>query len=153
MQNLTTTHLHEIRDERRIFVPAGDGQTNFVDVRDIGEAIATTLLDPPGENSAYEITGPADLTYYEVAGKLSDHLEIDITYVPAGLLPFFRYHRARGKKFGFILVMYILYRTTKKGKAAGKSPDLQRLIGRPPRSLDEFIVDHKQLFVRNGTDG
>lgn len=51
MQNLTTTHLPEIRDEARIFVPAGDGSTNFIDVRDIGEASYTyrevTFAVPP----------------------------------------------------------------------------------------------------------
>ena len=38
MQNLSTTHASDIRDRDEIYVPAGRGRTNFIDVADIGEA-------------------------------------------------------------------------------------------------------------------
>lgn len=147
MQNLTTTHAREIQEERRIFVPAGDGKTNFVDVDDIGEAIARVLLDPPATDAGYEITGPESLTYDEVAEKLTQHLGVEITYEPAGLFSFLRYHLRRGKKLGFVIVMYLLYSATRMGKAAGESPELERIIGRAPRTIDEFIVDNRALLL------
>ena len=47
MQNLTTTHLADIRDQDDIFIPAGKGKTAFIDARDIA-AVAVLTLDPAG---------------------------------------------------------------------------------------------------------
>lgn len=147
MQNLTTTHLAEIRGERRIFVPAGDGETNFVDVRDIGEAASIVLRSGDYPDRAYELTGPQDLNYYEVADRLSRILGTTITYEPARLVPFLRYHLARGRSVGHTLVMYVLYSVTRLGKAGGATDAIESITGHPPRSLDRFIRDHREALT------
>jgi uncharacterized protein YbjT (DUF2867 family) len=152
MQNLTTTHLQEIRDEHRIFVPAGDGRTNFVDVRDIAEAIVATLIEPPRDSTSFTITGDQELTYAEVAELLSSHLPYDVRYQPARLLPFLRYNLRRGRPLRQALVMYALYSVTRMGKAGRATPDLRSLLGHPPRTLEQFILDHQDRFLQNGLD-
>jgi uncharacterized protein YbjT (DUF2867 family) len=147
MQNLSTTHLPEIRDEHRIFVPAGDGATNFIDVRDIGEATAAALIDDAHKNRAYTVTGPESYTYYEVADHLTRILGTRITYQPARMLPFLRYQLQSGRKLGHALVMYALYSVTRLGKAGVATDTFRELVGREPRSLDEFIEDHRELFL------
>lgn len=64
MQNLSTTHRDEIRLRDEIFVPAGNGRTSFVDVRDIGAVAALTLTSSTGEylHRGYELTGSEALT-------------------------------------------------------------------------------------------
>lgn len=151
MQNLTTTHLAEIRDERRIFVPAGDGETNFVDVRDIAEAASIVLRSDDYRDRACEPTGPQSLTYYEVADRLSRILGTTITYEPARLLPFLRYHLARGRSAGHTLVMYALYSVTRLGRAGRATDAIERITGHSPRSLDEFIRDHREVLI--GSEG
>ena len=146
MQNLTTTHLSEIRDEGRIFVPAGNGTTNFIDVRDIAEAAAVVLLEDGHEGSAYTLTGRDNYTYYEVADHLSRLLETEIVYEPAHLIPFIRYQLKSGRSIGHALVMYALYSVTRLGRAGGATDDFESLVGRPARSLDEFIVDHRHIL-------
>ncbi|WP_229366021.1 SDR family oxidoreductase [Fibrisoma montanum] len=82
MQNLSTTHRDEIRLRNEIFVPAGNGQTSFVDVRDIG-AVAALVLTSNGDehlNKGYELTGSEALTYGEVAELLTKVLGRAITY-------------------------------------------------------------------------
>ena len=146
MQNLSTTHLSEVRDESRIYVPAGNGATNFIDVRDIGEVIATTLLDNTHKNRAYTITGPQNHTYYDVADRLSRELGRPITYKPARFLPFIRYHLSRGRKPAHALVMFALYTVTRMGKAAGATTTFEEIVGRPPRTLEDFIHGHREVF-------
>ncbi|MFP4378633.1 MAG: NmrA family NAD(P)-binding protein [Spirochaetales bacterium] len=143
MQNMSTTHLSEIRDESRIFVPAGDGVTNFIDVRDIGEAVARALLGDEHKNRAYTVTGEVSYSYYEVAERLSEILGRTITYEPARAIPFLRYQKKQGRKLGHALVMYVLYSVTRLGKAGVATEAFGELTGRKPRSLDEFIRDHK----------
>ncbi len=149
MQNLTTTHLHEIRDEHRIFVPAGEGRTNFVDVRDIAEAVTLILSRPPTQSVAFTITGDEELTYGEVAARLAAHLPYTVSYQSARLIPFFRYNLKQGRKFGQVFVMYALYSVTRMGKAGTHTPELRELLGRAPRSLDQFILDHREQFLQN----
>lgn len=147
MQNLTTTHLPEIRDERRIFVPAGDGETNFIDARDIGEAAAMVLGDDRYRNRAYTLTGTRNYTYHEVAARLSSILGRPIRYEPARIFPFLAYQRSQGRTLGHALVMYALYSVTRMGRAGGPTEDFRAITGREPRSLDEFIDDHRGLFA------
>lgn len=149
MQNLTTTHLQEIRDERRIFVPAGDGATNFVDTRDVGEAIARTLIDPPPGNAAYTVTGPREYTYHEVVDVLSRATGEHVYYESARLIPFLRYHAERGRKLGQAVVMYLLYSVTRMGRAGTATQTLAALLGREPTTLEEFILEHRELFLQN----
>lgn len=146
MQNMSTTHLNEIRDESRIFVPAGDGVTNFIDVRDIGEAMANALLSDEHKNQCYTVTGTESYSYYEVAEHLSTILGRKITYQPARALPFLRYQKKQGRKLGHSLVMYVLYSVTRLGKAGVATDTFEKLVGREPRSLDDFIRDHQDVF-------
>lgn len=162
MQNLTTTHLPEIRDEHRIFVPAGTGKTNFIDVRDIGAAAATVLTESRGGGSAnahradfgrshigcaYTLTGEENLTYREVADRLTRILGIPIRYESARLAPFIRYQLKQERSIGHALVMYALYSVTRMGKAGGATSDFEEIVGRNPRSLDEFIQDHRAILA------
>lgn len=147
MQNLTTTHLPEIRDEHRIFVPAGDGTTNFVDVRDIGEAAAIALCDDAYHTTACALTGAESYTYHDIAARLSRILGTTVVYESARLVPFLRYHFARGRSLGHTLVMYALYSVTRLGKAGGATDAVERITGRQPRSLDEFIRDHRDVLA------
>ncbi len=146
MQNLTTTHLAEVRDESMIFVPAGDGVTNFIDVRDIGEVASKVLVDVAHKNKAYTVTGDASYSYHEVVRKLSRSLGRTITYKPARAVPFLRYHLKHGRRLRYALVMYALYSVMRLGKVGAATDTFEKLVGRRPRSLDEFIDHHRTVL-------
>lgn len=105
MQNLNTTHRAEIRDNSEIFVPAGNGKTSFIDVRDIAAVGAKALLEDGHEQQAYPLTGSAALSYSEVAAIMSDVLHRPIRYRPPSLLAFAVRWRARGLPLDQIAVM------------------------------------------------
>ena len=57
MQNLTTTLRQDIREKNKIFLPAGEAHFLWVDVDDIGKAIARVLEEPEKHlNRIYTIT-------------------------------------------------------------------------------------------------
>jgi uncharacterized protein YbjT (DUF2867 family) len=148
MQNLTTTHLLEIRDENMLFIPAGDGRANFIDARDIGEAAARILTQEGHIGKAYHLTGMESFSYSEAAALLTAELGKTIVYISPGALPFIRYHLRRGRKLGMILVMLVLYIST-RFKGPGKiSPDLEKILGRKPENLNDFIHDHRSIFLK-----
>lgn len=145
MQNLTTMHLPELR-RGEVHVPAGQGRTSFIDVRDIAEVGALVLTEPGHEGRAYELTGSEALTYAEVAARLSAATGRSIRYTDPSPLAFFRHMRARGISTGQILVMEAIYATARFGLAARVTPETAQLLGRPPRSFDDFARDVAPLL-------
>ena len=149
MQNLSTTHAAEIRDRNEIFVPAGNGKTNFVDARDVGEAAAHMLANP-GKHlmRAYDLTGPASFTYDEVAATLSRELGREIRYARPSKVQFLVRKLREKTPLMFTLVMIYLYHQTVTGAADSFSPELGSLLGRTLRTLDEFVRDHRAIWMR-----
>lgn len=146
MQNLTTTHREEIRSRGEIIVPAGGGRTSFIDAGDIAEVAARTLTEPGHSGRAYPLTGEEALDYAEVAGLLSVALGRPIAYRYPSLLRFVRHSRAAGRSPAMTAVMAAIYTTTRLGMAATITPDVRRLLGRPPRTMRAFIDEHRALW-------
>jgi uncharacterized protein YbjT (DUF2867 family) len=147
MQNLSTTHRAEIAERSEIFIPAGRGKTNFVDVRDVGEAAARVLSGGNHLNRAYELTGATAYDYYEVADLLSRTLGRPIRYRNPSVVHFCWRKWREGVPVPFILVMTALYTIARLGKAAGYAPDLQTLLGRAPTTLARFAEDYKDVWA------
>lgn len=148
MQNLSSTHREEIRDRDEIFVPAGRSKTAFIDARDIGEVAALTLTEPDHENQAYVLTGGELHDYYEVASLLSEILGRPIDYRDPALPRYIIQTWRRGTPLGFTLVTTMLYTLTRFGQAATIAEDTARLLGRSPRTLEQFIRDHREIWMR-----
>ncbi|RYC10913.1 NmrA family NAD(P)-binding protein [Nocardioides zhouii] len=140
MQNLTTTHLTDVRDRNTIMVPAGDGATAFVDVHDVA-AIATAALLTPEQhhNTAWTPTGPQALTYAEVAEILTDVLGRPISYPRPGLVRYARHARkVLGMPWGMVAVTSAIYTIARLGRAGGLTDDVLVMTGHDPGSFREF---------------
>jgi uncharacterized protein YbjT (DUF2867 family) len=149
MQNLSTTHRREIAERDEIFVPAGRGKTNFIDVRDIGEAAAKTILETGHEGRAYELTGAEAFDYFEIARMLSDVLGRTIRYAKPSIPRFvFRAVRA-GTPLPYALVMAGLYSASALGKAERTTDELERLLGRKPRDFRAFAATEREAWRRS----
>ncbi|MGM0123257.1 hypothetical protein IGI37_000623 [Enterococcus sp. AZ194] len=105
MQNLSTTHLEDIRKHLNLFIPAGHAKTNFIDTRDIGEVAAVCLTDPKYLNQELELTDPEALTYDEIAKDMSHILGVRISYSKPSLLKFRRVMIKRGIPKDYVNVM------------------------------------------------
>ena len=148
MQNFYVVHQSEITERGELFVPAGDGETSFVDARDVAAVGVETVVDPIHRNRAYDLTGPDGLTYHDAAAIFSDVLGRDIEYADPGLVEFVVTATSRGVSLPFALVQAIVYTTARFGLAGRVTDDVERVLGRPPRSLAEFVGDHTAEFRR-----
>ena len=147
MQNLSTTHKNEIRDNDEIFLPVGYGKTSFIDVRDIAEIAALSLTSTGHENKAYDLTGSEALDYFEVAKIFSEILERPIIYRNPSALQFLWREIRKGTSLAFAVVMTWLYSSTRNGMAAKVTQDLQQLLGRPSISLQQYVLDYKDTWT------
>ncbi|HQF71516.1 MAG TPA: SDR family NAD(P)-dependent oxidoreductase, partial [Promineifilum sp.] len=62
-------------------------------------------------------------------------------------LAFARRMRQRGHPWGYVAVMLGVYATTRRGTAAQVYPDAATLLGRPPRTLRQYVADYAALFA------
>ena len=148
MQNLSTTHQLEIKENNEIFIPAGRGRTNFIDVRDIAEVAALVLVESGHLNEAYELTGSRGYSYEEISNILSVILKRKITYKSPSVLRFFFRKKKEGMAIGKIIVMTGLYTVARLGKANHKTETLKKLLGRKPMDFRSFAQKNKDLWMK-----
>ncbi|MFZ0834534.1 MAG: NmrA family NAD(P)-binding protein [Mycobacterium sp.] len=145
MQNLhrtISTHGIDIVERGELFIPAGRGRTTFVDARDVAEVAALALTNPAEHDGrVHHLTGSAALSMSEVAGALTDALGYPVTYTHPGLLRFAARLRRRGVGWDTIGFMSAVYTLTRLGRNQPITDELGRLLGRPPRTLEEFLRD------------
>ena len=142
MQNLSTTQRAEIRDRSEIYVPVGKAKTSFVDVRDIGEVAALALLKDGHANKNYDLTGAEALDYYEVADLFSEVLGRKVVYRSPSILGYVLRQLRNRASIPYIMVTAWLYNNTREGMADVVTNEVQRLLGRPPVSMRQFIEDY-----------
>lgn len=154
MQNLDTTHRADLVEHGDLFIPAGNGRTAFIDVRDIGAVAARVLTEPGHAGRAYPLTGGEALTYGQVAAVMSEELGRPITYSDPSPLTFARRMRRRGYPWAYVAVMEGIYLTTRLGMAAAVASDAADLLGRPPITLRQYVRDYAAVFAQPAaTDG
>lgn len=146
-QNLADAYRTDIVEDGRIYLPAGDGQAAFIDARDIGETVAVVLADRDAHRDAgYTLTGPEALDFDQVAAVLSAELGRPITYQPATVLGYARHLRRRGLPVAQIVVQTLLHTGLRRGGAKAVDPTMERLLGRPGRTLAQYVGDHRTTW-------
>lgn len=148
MQNLTGILQEDIRQKGMIFLPAGGAAFLWVDVLDIGKAIAVVLGNvTKHRNRIYTITGTQLLNFESVARQMSRILGKTIRYTSPNLLRFFRQKRKEGLPSAFIFVMMVLHVLPRFEKSPAISADFFQLTGQQPNSLENFIAANKDRWL------
>nr|WP_274387427.1 NmrA family NAD(P)-binding protein [Salsipaludibacter albus] len=146
-QNLGDAYRADIRTDDRLYVPAGDGRVAFLDVRDLGDVTATILADPGAHaGRSYHLTGPAAVTFVDVADLLSRRLGRPIHYHPASVVGYLGHLRRSGLPVAQVVVQTVLHVGLRRGDAAPVTSTLADLLGRPARTLDDYVTDHLDLW-------
>ncbi|WP_198416813.1 MULTISPECIES: NmrA family NAD(P)-binding protein [Cryobacterium] len=148
-QNLSTTHLTDIRDRDEIMVPARNGATAFVDVDDVGAVAAAALLNPSAHvDTAWTVTGNEALTYAQIAEILTHELGRPIRYARPGVLRYIVHARRKlGLPWGMVLVTAAIYTTARLGLAAGLTDDVRQVLGRDPVGFAVFAHRDRSVWT------
>lgn len=145
MTNLLTA-ADQVRGGGCIFAPAGEGRIAMIDPRDIGEVAAVVLTEPGHAGRSYRLTGPAAITYGEVARALSRatgaevrHVDVPEDAARAGM-------EAAGMPDWLVEHLVRLFRLIRAGRLAETTGDVRRVTGRDPRGFAGFARDHADAF-------
>ena len=148
MQNLSTTHAPEVRELDEIWVPAGRrSRTAHVDARDVAAVAARALVEDGHAGRAYTPTGPAALTYDEIAAMLSDELGRPIRYADPNLVAYWRRMRRRGMPRAMVGVTVGIYMAARFGLADSLTDEVEQVTGRPPIQFRQFVHDAREAWL------
>ncbi|MEI6140809.1 MAG: NmrA family NAD(P)-binding protein [Mariniphaga sp.] len=148
MQNLSTLHRHDIQEHDRINIPGGLGLVNYIDVRDVAEAIVTILMNPGHEHQAYEITGPEVMDFYQIARIFSKELGREIKYSRPSAIKFVRQKLLDKKQMLYVLTLSLLYNAARSGKMNYVNDVFRNITGHAPRNITDFIHDYRDCWIK-----
>ncbi|HEY7381067.1 MAG TPA: SDR family oxidoreductase [Gaiella sp.] len=135
-----------VRHIGKLLVPAGDARISMIDPRDVAAVAATVLTEDGHQGETYALTGPAAITYAEIAATLSEVTGRDVEYVDvpveaarAGMLE-------AGLPAYLVDFLTTLFPVLREGAAAETTDTVRTLTGSEPRSFAEWARDHAAAF-------
>ncbi|MEV4393106.1 NAD(P)H-binding protein [Nonomuraea sp. NPDC049607] len=135
MQNLAG----DVDEEGRIFGSYGGGRVGYIDARDIAAVAAALLTRPVGADAVHELTGPAALTHDEIAAELTRAFGRDVRYVDLPVEEAAAHLERRGMPAPAARDLATLMSQLGDGRWATTTTTVADILGRPPRSLREFL--------------
>lgn len=129
-------------DHGEITVPAADGQTSFVDARDIAASAAAALTTSLFDGKAFNLTGPEALSYAQAATLLSDVIGKPIAYKAVDDETFIGMLTSAGLAADYVGYIASIFYPVRQGWTAAVTSDVETLTGKPPRALRTYAEDH-----------
>jgi len=136
-----------IVEQNKFFLPMSEGKTGMIDTRDVGKVIAKVLAEEGHEGQSYQITGPEILSFYDVAEKFSSVLKREVLYID---MPIDAYKNILSQFLTnqwHLDSVIDLFGGIAEGGIEYKTDTFEDLIGTPPRSLEDFIEEHRSLYT------
>ena len=143
LQNIPESTVPSIDASGTFYVNAGQARISMVDTRDVAAVSAVVLTEPGHSGAHYNITGPEALSYTDVAAKLVGATGRQVSYVDAPDEAVRQALIGAGLNQWFASALIGLYQDYRRsgtdGYAAQVTGTVERLTGRPARSLDDLL--------------
>lgn len=131
----------QLLETKTIFLPAAQGKTAFAVRTDLAEAGANVLLDETGkfDNKAIELTGPAAVSWEQIAASISEITGQPIVYVAPSADEFTAALTGAGVPAEYIGLFAGFSQAIAIGEFDGVNSELENLLGRKPLTVAEYL--------------
>jgi uncharacterized protein YbjT (DUF2867 family) len=150
LQNIPESTIPSIDASGIFYADAGEARISMVDTRDVAAVAAVVLTEPGHAGARYDVTGPEALSYTDVAAKLTTAMGRRISYAGASDDAVRHALIGAGLTEWFANALVGLYQDYRRsgtdGYAAQVTGTIQRLTGRPARSLDDLLGEIAPTF-------
>jgi uncharacterized protein YbjT (DUF2867 family) len=146
MQNLVNYNAPTINSQNAFYGCQGEGKVSHVDMRDVAAVAVKALTEDRHQGKTYTVTGPRALTNAELAQILSDDLGRDIRYVDLPVEQFKQALLGAGLPEWSANALIDLQQLYRNGGASAVTNDVEQVLGRKPRSFEQFSRDYASVF-------
>ncbi len=137
-----------IREDGVLRLPFGDGRHAPITAEDQGRVIAA-ILEHPKEHAGkiYPLFGAVEMNHYQIADAISEVLERPVRYEPTEIPDWIESIKALG--FPDFLAQHLSNVAVdyQNGIFAGNNDLVERIGGKKPTTVQEFIADHLAEFT------
>ncbi len=145
-QNFSKGYFTPMLMQRTLALPFGDGHAGWLDSRDIAAMAAVLLTEDGHDGEIYTPTGPRTTTLQEIADAFSEVTGQEVRYVPLSDDEWVAAMTSTGAPEEAARATLALMAKTRDGHATDLTDHVERLTGRPPLSLEDFVRDHADLL-------
>ncbi|WP_454801286.1 NmrA family NAD(P)-binding protein [Mucilaginibacter phyllosphaerae] len=140
---------HNLTSKNQFISPFGESRYAPIAGEDVGRVIAAILLNPePHMGQIYPLFGPVELSHNEMAEILSNNLHQKISYEPIDGKTFITLMENSQCSPYFMQHMSAILTDIQDGILAGTSDWVEKITGRKPISLNNFIKKNVGLFSK-----
>jgi uncharacterized protein YbjT (DUF2867 family) len=133
----------------RFVMPTGSGRIAWIDPRDIAAVAGAVLADPEPPVGALRLTGPEALDAAGVAARISTVAGREVSLLQPPLDSWQADLRSSGMDPWLVDSTVHLYEAVARGALSDVSPDVERVLGRKPRPIDDWIRDELVPLLRD----
>jgi uncharacterized protein YbjT (DUF2867 family) len=123
----------------RLVLPTGAGAIAWIDPRDIAAVAATVLADADPPAGSLRLTGPEALAAAGLAQRIAGVAGVEIALVQPDLAKWSAALVTGGMDPWLAESTVHLYDAVANGALGAVSPDVERVLGRRPRAIDEWL--------------
>jgi uncharacterized protein YbjT (DUF2867 family) len=136
-----------IQKNNKIILPAGKGAAAFVDARDVAECLVKVASQDGHAGKIYTLTGPQSLTFAQAAIDIGVSRNKPVGYIaPPAFIARIVLPKVSGMPRWLALEVIDLLQAISRGAQANVTDDVQRLLGKAPRSFSNFAQEHREFF-------
>lgn len=144
--NFHSYWLYGIQHGGVIALPAAEGKTSFIDVRDIAASAAAALTSNAFDGQSFNLTGPEALSYAEAAAILSEVVGFPVAYQPVDDATFIETLTGAGVARDYAEFLAALFYMVRQGWTAIVSDAVHTLTGKQPLTLQQYAQDNSNKF-------
>jgi uncharacterized protein YbjT (DUF2867 family) len=146
MQNFSTYRMETIRSQSAFFDACGEAKHSIVDARDVAAVAAKVLTGGSHAGKVYKLSGPEALSNAEMADSLSRAAGRTIRYVVLNDADYRKGLMDAGIPEIFADALVDLDAYYRSGAPSAVTPDVEKVLGRKPRSFHQFARDHAAVW-------
>ena len=131
--------------ESGIYFPAGEGQAAYVSRNDLAEVAANVLTSEGHENKEYKMNNIENYSMKKIAETLSEITNKTVSYFSPTSEEYKETLKNAGVPNEYIDMFIGFAEAIKQGEFTIETTDLEKLLGRKPTSLSDFL---KQVYLK-----
>jgi uncharacterized protein YbjT (DUF2867 family) len=139
-------HADPVRTDGKLFANAEGAEIAMIDPRDVGSAEVIPLTTEGYEGQILTLSGPAAITFDDIAKELSRVLRREVVFVPITDEEAVQGMLAAGVPEILATPYMILLRLLRGGMNSMTTNTMRELTEREARSFGEFAEDHAAAF-------
>lgn len=135
----------QLRRSGRIIVPSADAGFALVDVRDVADVAVAAFGDDDGLGGL-TLTGPESITLTQLAERIGIATGRVVTHTSPTLTATAQVRVDAGWPSGLLRYWADIEADAAAGVCSAVHTDLARVLGREPRTIDQFVAEHAEYW-------